>query len=132
MVRPHAVPIAALICLYLARRKLWLHAMCLAFGVTAFLVPWAIRNEIVLGSPVLLATESGETLLGANNPYVYKDPSLHGVWLSPMKTPEYIELLKPVQDKHNAVGFKGPSPSIISGATQETFPFWRTTSYVAG
>jgi len=107
MVRPHAVPLAALICLYLAKRKLWSHAMCLALGVAVFLVPWAIRNEIVFGSPVFLATESGETLLGANNQYVYKDPSLHGMWLSPMKTPEYIELLKPVQDERERSRVQG-------------------------
>ena len=99
MVRPHAVPLAALICLYLAKRKLWSHAMCLALGVAVFLVPWVIRNENVLGSPVFLATESGETLLGANNPYVYKDPSLHGMWLSPLRIPEYVELLRPVHDE---------------------------------
>jgi hypothetical protein len=99
MIRPHALPIAGLISLYLAYHKKWLRGALVALGVFVFLTPWLIRNQLVLGHPVLLATESGETLLGANNPYVYDDPALHGMWLSPMKVPEYAERLRPVRDE---------------------------------
>jgi 4-amino-4-deoxy-L-arabinose transferase-like glycosyltransferase len=99
MVRPHGLPIATVVALYFVCHKRWSRAALVALGVAAFLAPWLIRNQIVLGHPVLLATESGETLLGANNPYVYENPALHGMWVSPIRIPEYSERLKPVRDE---------------------------------
>ncbi len=100
MIRPHAVPMAGLIAIYLiVIHRQRLRGTFVVLGVVMFLVPWLIRNELVLGHPVLLATESGETLLGSNNPYVVADPELHGMWLSPMKIPEYTERLRPIRDE---------------------------------
>ncbi len=99
MVRPHGLPIAGLIAAYLVFRKRRLSAIFLMAGVAAFLVPWLIRNQVALGHPVLLATEAGETLFGANNPYVLDDPGLHGMWISPLKITEYANRLRPIRDE---------------------------------
>ena len=43
----------------------------LAVGVLVTIAPWAIRNWIVLGRPVVMTTHGGYTLLLANNPDFY-------------------------------------------------------------
>ena len=99
LIRPHAAPMAALISIYIFFTFGWRQSALLALGVLLCLSPWVIRNYIQLGSPVLFATESGETLLGSNNRYVLDDPNFHGMWISPMQVPEYIEHLKPIQNE---------------------------------
>lgn len=39
----------------------------------AVVAPWVIRNELTLGSPILMTTHGGYTLLLANNPAFYDD-----------------------------------------------------------
>src|SRR5581483_12505023 len=41
-------------------------------GMAVVLAPWAIRNEIELGRPVITTTHGGYTLLLGNNAYFYK------------------------------------------------------------
>ncbi len=41
-------------------------------AVAAMLAPWAIRNQIVFGRPVITTTHGGFTLLLANNPQFYE------------------------------------------------------------
>ena len=56
--------------------------------------PWLIRNEQLFGSP-LLATESGETFLGSNNPYVVGDLALcTACGRSPNAIPEYRKAIE--------------------------------------
>ena len=43
----------------------------LVLGVLVSTAPWAIRNWIVLGRPILMTTHGGYTLLLANNPAFY-------------------------------------------------------------
>jgi hypothetical protein len=93
MVRPHGFPIAALIMLYLFARRDWKRGIYVAVGAAIILAPWVIRNKIVLGRPVLLATEAGETLLGANNPHVFSNPEGIGLWQYPLVFPEYSSQL---------------------------------------
>ncbi len=99
LIRPHAAPMAALIALYVVFRFGWRQSALICAGVVLCLTPWAIRNYVQLGSPVLLATESGETLLGSNNRYVLDDPKMHGMWISPMQVDEYVQHLKPIQNE---------------------------------
>jgi Dolichyl-phosphate-mannose-protein mannosyltransferase len=51
--------------------------VCLTFAVV--LAPWTIRNWIVFDRPVLLATEAGETIGGANCESTYHGEKL-GAW----------------------------------------------------
>jgi 4-amino-4-deoxy-L-arabinose transferase-like glycosyltransferase len=99
LVRPHAAPMAGMIAVYLLWRVGWRPAVVLAAGTFLCLLPWVVRNQLVLGHPVLLATESGETLLGANNPYVLADPKLHGMWISPVRVAEYAARLRLISDE---------------------------------
>ena len=52
-------------------------------GMVLIMAPWAIRNKIVLGKPVLVATNGGSTFWGANNAIVADPRSGHwGGWIS--------------------------------------------------
>jgi hypothetical protein len=99
LVRPHGLPMAFLAALYCAWRLGWRPAGAFMLGAMVPLVPWVVRNYAVFGRPVLLATEGGETMLGANNPYVLNDPEEHGMWVPPMRVPEYRERLRPIRDE---------------------------------
>ena len=99
MVRPHAVPMAGLVAvLLLCWGAGWRRAILLGTGCLLILAPWVWRNQRVFGKP-LLATESGETLLGANNPYVLSKAELHGLWLPPRQIPEYWAIIGPIHDE---------------------------------
>lgn len=50
----------------------------MAVGTILVVGPWAVRNQIYLGSPVLTTTHGGYTLLLANNPVFYTDVVAHG------------------------------------------------------
>jgi hypothetical protein len=43
----------------------------LVAGAAAVLAPWAIRNEVIFGRPIVTTTHGGYTLLLANNPDFY-------------------------------------------------------------
>jgi hypothetical protein len=88
--RPHAVPalILAAFGMGLIHRS-WRPVLGLVLGTALVLTPWWTRNFVVFGKPVLLSLEGGETFLGANNPYVFRDPELAGMWIAPMSIPEY-------------------------------------------
>lgn len=45
----------------------------LAASVALTVLPWVLRNAIVLGHPILTTTHGGYTLLLANNPVVYRE-----------------------------------------------------------
>jgi hypothetical protein len=121
MIRPHALPFATLAVVYLAFQKKWLRASFVALGVLTLLVPWLVRNQLVLGHPVLLATESGETFLGSNNRYVLENRQLHGMWISPLSVPEYRDRLRLIKDEversrvqnHLAMDYLVKNPSRI-------------------
>jgi hypothetical protein len=99
LMRPHGLPLFIAFALYSGWRTGWRPMVLSLLGFSCLMAPWFVRNLVVFGRPVLLATEAGETLLGSNNPYVLKDPELHGLWLSPMKVPQYRERLLPIQDE---------------------------------
>lgn len=42
-------------------------------GVFVVIAPWVVRNQLVMGSPILTTTHGGYTLLLANNPVFYAD-----------------------------------------------------------
>jgi 4-amino-4-deoxy-L-arabinose transferase-like glycosyltransferase len=77
------LPVAAVLALsHSKQRKRWSYATVLLLAAVAPLLPWVIRNAVVLGTPVL-ATEGGQVLWAAYNPraselhangYVYVEP----------------------------------------------------------
>jgi len=93
LVRPHGGPMALLITGYFLFRVSWQRALLFLIGFSVLVAPWLIRNEGIFGHP-LLATESGETFLGANNPYVLREPALHGMWVEPLGIPEYKKAIE--------------------------------------
>jgi 4-amino-4-deoxy-L-arabinose transferase-like glycosyltransferase len=98
LVRPLAVPMAALVAGYFLWKKLPRAAFLLVVGCALLLAPWLTRNEIVFGHAVL-ANEGGETFLGSNNPYVLADPSEHGLWIAPWQIPEYRAVMAPLTNE---------------------------------
>jgi len=101
LVRPHALPCCALICAVVLGKwpALFSRVLLLGVGLGAVLGTWTARNYIEIGHPVLLATEGGETFLGANNPYVWNDPAYSGLWQAPVAIPEYRDHLQPIRDE---------------------------------
>jgi len=97
--RPHALPMVLMIAVFLVWRISWKRGLILGGSAMMTILPWLIRNQLVIGHPVLLALEGGETFLGSNNHYVVEDPDLYGVWLAPMLVPEYRRALQPFQDE---------------------------------
>jgi 4-amino-4-deoxy-L-arabinose transferase-like glycosyltransferase len=78
--RAEALLLLPLVLLPLLRRPGGLRAAavaCVAFGLV--LVPWAVRNYSAFDRPVLIATEGGETLAGANCEDVYYGRRI-GTW----------------------------------------------------
>jgi len=50
----------------------WRFAVVFATALAATLCPWAVRNQVQLGRPIVTTTHGGYTLLLANNPYFYE------------------------------------------------------------
>lgn len=77
--RPSLLPGALLIVLgsLAADSKNWRERICRSLAVAAaacfVLVPWAVRNALVLGEPVWTTTHGGYTLALANNESYYRD-----------------------------------------------------------
>jgi 4-amino-4-deoxy-L-arabinose transferase-like glycosyltransferase len=80
LARAEALLLLALLLVPLVRRPGGLRAaaaVCLAFAVV--LAPWTARNWIAFDRPVIVATEGGETLAGANCDASYFGPNI-GAW----------------------------------------------------
>jgi hypothetical protein len=77
--RPSLLPGAALVGIAWAavgpgdRRQRFLDSALFAIALCTTLVPWAIRNQIRLGEPIVTTTHGGYTLALANNPAYYAD-----------------------------------------------------------
>lgn len=52
------------------------------------LVPWVVRNQMVMGSPILMTTHGGYTILLANNPEFYSEVVDRG-WGSEWSKPSF-------------------------------------------
>ena len=70
--RPTFLAFAGLAWLLLAVRRRWKPMMLFSAAAAVVLVPWIVRNSLVLGKPVLTTTHGGYTLLLGNNPHFYK------------------------------------------------------------
>jgi 4-amino-4-deoxy-L-arabinose transferase-like glycosyltransferase len=88
LTRPLAVyfaPALALALLWAARdRPRFALASALLFcaGAALPVVPWTLRNAVVHGRFVLVATNGGSTFWGATNQRVLDEPSLRGGWIT--------------------------------------------------
>jgi len=72
--RPTFLPWLALVVLASLgwRARYWRTAMMISLGAMATLAPWAIRNQLVIGSPKATTTHGGYTLLLGNNAEFYR------------------------------------------------------------
>ena len=70
--RPTFLAFAGLAWLLLAVRRRWKPMMLFSAAAAVVLVPWIVRNSLVLGKPVLTTTHGGYTLLLGNNPHFYE------------------------------------------------------------
>jgi hypothetical protein len=78
--RAEALMLLPLLLLPLLRRPGGLRAAGLAvLAFAVVLTPWTVRNWSAFDRPVLIATEGGETLAGANCPPMYSGPRI-GTW----------------------------------------------------
>jgi hypothetical protein len=115
-------------------RKKYRLALGLVAGVAVFLGPWFVRNLTVLGHPIVLSTEGGETFLGSNNPYVVAEGRHYGMWVAPTGIPEYRERLRPIQDEYRrdraqyAIGMRylAERPGVIPRLVLSKWARWLT------
>ena len=70
--RPTFLAFAGLAWLLLAVRRRWKPMMLFSAAAAVVLVPWIVRNSLVLEKPVLTTTHGGYTLLLGNNPHFYE------------------------------------------------------------
>ncbi len=50
-------------------RRLWRPAAAVLLATVAVVVPWSVRNSVLLGRPVFLSTNGGVTFWNGNNPF---------------------------------------------------------------
>ena len=85
--RPTFAPWAGLCLATLLMSAAWRHRLGWAvvgmLGMAVLVAPWAVRNQIYLGRPVVTTTHGGYTLLLGNNPHFYDfitSPRREGRW----------------------------------------------------
>jgi hypothetical protein len=116
-----------------ARPDRWRHAG-LAVGVTlATLAPWTIYNLTRFERPVLISTNDGLTLIGANCPDTYSGPAL-GFWsiYCPLAHPVPDDLdqsQKSAEYRSVAVDYAGGNisriPAVVLAREARTWSLWR-------
>lgn len=62
-------------------------AILYSISFTSIVAPWTIRNYLVHGEFVLVATNGGSTFYGGNNSIVATQPKLLGAWVSTTELP---------------------------------------------
>ncbi len=84
-------PFAALWALYVCGRdrRLWARAITLGVTTGLVIVPWAVRNLLVLGAFIPFGTGGGQLLLCTSNRWVVSDPGLYGYSVMDNALPEY-------------------------------------------
>jgi 4-amino-4-deoxy-L-arabinose transferase-like glycosyltransferase len=86
LVRPAAlVPFAVFALVLVANRprdwrRISIQVAIFTMSFLGPILPWSVRNYVVLGRPVLIATEGGCTFWGGNNDLVLNEPRRYGVW----------------------------------------------------
>lgn len=70
LIRSTAVFLLPLQMIYLILKKKWKTSLFLLAGFTVCCVPWVVRNQIELGSPVFLPTKGSLNLWMRNNPEI--------------------------------------------------------------
>jgi 4-amino-4-deoxy-L-arabinose transferase-like glycosyltransferase len=75
------------LCICDVRPRGWRPALLYAASFMAVIVPWSVRNYLVHGQPVLIATNGGSTFYGANNDLVASNPKDYGNWVSTTRLP---------------------------------------------
>lgn len=92
--RPTFLPWVALLLLWLAwlavRQRLFAHVAAVTAAFALVVVPWAIRNWIEIGRPIVTTTHGGYTLLLANNERFY-DWTRDGAWGTVWDSREFVD-----------------------------------------
>ncbi len=83
LIRSTAVLLIPLQMIYLLLKKKWKTSLFLLAGFIVCCVPWVVRNQIELGSPVLLPTKGSLNLWMRNNPEII---AMEGIVL-----PDWVE-----------------------------------------
>jgi 4-amino-4-deoxy-L-arabinose transferase-like glycosyltransferase len=80
LTRGEALLLLPLLLVPLLRRRSWRAAVVALLAFAAVLTPWTARNWIVFDRPVLVATNSGTAIAGANCDETYRGDKLGGWW----------------------------------------------------
>ena len=92
--RPTFLPWVALLLLWLAwwaaRQRKFARVAIVAAAFALVLAPWAVRNWIEVGRPIVTTTHGGYTLLLANNQRFY-DWTRDGAWGSVWDSREFVD-----------------------------------------
>jgi 4-amino-4-deoxy-L-arabinose transferase-like glycosyltransferase len=80
-------------------RRLWLRAALVPLCACLVMMPWVVRNRIVLGAFIPFGTSGGQLLLSGNNRVVVEDPRLAGYSVMDNALPEFQKQLRAPNDE---------------------------------
>jgi 4-amino-4-deoxy-L-arabinose transferase-like glycosyltransferase len=137
LIRPQiifAVPIAWLFLFFSShdrRRRNGVHLTVQTCLLISVLVPWGIRNVVVMGKPTL-STVGGYTFWGAHNETVLHDPHLRGSWV---RTSDLVDEQHPITgteiEREEAMwryGFEFVNRNLAQMPTLVAMKIWRMVS----
>ena len=89
LTRPFGVLFLPLLVAYLffSTPSRWLASLVFSVGFLAVILPWTVRNYLVFGKLVLIATNGGSTFYSANNDLVASKPRDYGNWVATTRLP---------------------------------------------
>lgn len=79
--------------------RLWGRAVLLVASTGLVLVPWVVRNQMVMQAFIPFGTGGGQLLLCGNNRVVVEDPRLYGYSVMDKALPEYAAALAAPNDE---------------------------------
>jgi 4-amino-4-deoxy-L-arabinose transferase-like glycosyltransferase len=88
-----------------------------AFVLVLVLAPWTVRNQVVLGSPIVGSSNGGYTFYGANNPHAFGGHYEH----FPERIPELSEGAEQMQFYRQGVEWILSDPSAYVSVTVSKF-----------
>lgn len=96
-----ALPFAGLWALIVCGRdvRMWARTCVMGLVTGAAILPWAVRNLLVLGAFIPFGTGGGQLLLCTSNRWVVGDPTLYGYSVMDNAMPEYKALLAEPDDE---------------------------------
>jgi hypothetical protein len=94
------------------RRRLFVEVVAQAAIVAALVMPWVMRNAVVMGKPTLATLVGGHTFWGAHNDATFHDPRYRGLWITISQIPGVQRPLPTNELEQEAVAWRSGFTSV--------------------